>query len=230
MGIPEQRLQRVDGGRRHGAAHIALVVHAHVHHPAHGGVGEIRPVAGAAQNTAPGGGGRPLGGGTPLAAVGQRHPVLPLGGTVVGGGHDPRRSHRAPLQQHGRKRQSLSHGGAGGVQSAYAEGLVAQGEGAGGALVQQVACQHQIHVSRRHAAALQGMAQRPLLEDGLRLLPTGLSAEGVHLDLVKITAQRSLTLQLAADAAPRQHADAAGKRHRPPDSVHFHLVHLTFFR
>jgi len=69
-------------------------------------------------------------------------------------------------------------------------------------LVQQVARQHQIHVLRPHAAPLQRVAQRPLLENGFRLFPAGLSAEGVRLDLVKIAAQRALPLQLAADAAP----------------------------
>ena len=45
-------------------------------------------------------------------------------------------------------------------------------------------------------------AERTLLENGFRLFPAGLSAEGVRLDLVKIAAQRALSLQLAADAAP----------------------------
>ena len=86
-GIPEQGLQRVDGRRGHGPAHVALVVDAHVHHPAHGGVGKIRPVAAAAQNAAARGGSRPLGGGAPLGAVGEWHAVLPLGGAVMRGGH-----------------------------------------------------------------------------------------------------------------------------------------------
>ena len=223
-GVPEQGLQRVDGRRSHGPAHVALVVDAHVHHPAHGGVGEIGPVAGSAQDAAAGGGSRPLGGGAPLGAVGQGHAVLPLGGAVVRGGHGRRHVGRAPLQQHGRQRKPLAHGGTGGVQAAHAEGLVAQGEIAGGALVEQIPRQHQIHVLRLHTAPLQSVGQRPLLENGLRLLPTGLAAEGIRLDLVKIGAQRALALQLAADAAPGQHADAAGKGHRPPGSMHFHFA------
>ena len=65
-GIPKESLQRIDGSGRHGAAHIALVINAHIHYPAHSGVREVGPVTAAPQYAAAGGSGRPLGGGTPL--------------------------------------------------------------------------------------------------------------------------------------------------------------------
>ena len=205
-GVPEQGGQGVVGGGSHGRAHVGRVRNAQIHDAAPGGVGDIRALGLGAYHAAAGGGGRPLGRGRPLAAVGHRGAVLPLGGAEVGGGLGGGDAGEAAGHRHGRQRQTLAHGGAGAVYPVKRDGEVPQGEGGPDVLVQQVAGKDAVHVPRRQAAFLQGAAQGHGLHLRFPLLPCLLAEEGVIVRDVEIRAQRALTLQPSGHAGPAHHA------------------------
>ena len=178
-GSGKVRPQGVVGGGGHGAPHVVGIGDAPVHDAAAGDVGDIGAVPLSAQNTAAGGSGRPLGGGGALAAVGDRHPVLALGGAVVGGGHGGGQPGEAPVNEQRRQRQALSHGGAGAVQPVEGDMEAPQAEGGADALVQQVPSQHVVQFTGGEATLFQRPAQDPLLHGGFSLFPCLFPKEGI---------------------------------------------------
>ena len=214
--LPEQGRQGVIGGGGHGSPHVVHVGDAHVHDLPAGHMGDIRPVPLVPQDAAPGGGGGPLGRGSPLAAVGHRHAVLPLGSAVVGAGHAGRRPGVTAGEQQAPQGQALPHGGAGPVQAEKRNLKVPQSEGGADALVQQVPGQDVVQFRRGQPALFQGPGQGLLLHGGLRLLPGVLSEEGIRAQQVKMPRQGAVGLEFSADVGVGHHAGGPQQGHRLP--------------
>ena len=212
--LPEQGGQGVAGGGGHGGPPVVHVGDALVHDPPAGNVGDIRAVPLVRQDAAAGGGGGPLGRGGPLAAVGHRHAVLPLGGAKMGAGHAGRHPGVAAGDQQAAQGQTLPHGGAGPVQAKKRDVEAPQAKGGADALVQQIPGQDVIQVLGHQPALFQGPLQHPLLHGGLRLLPGVLSEKGVRAQLVKVLRQGTVSLELAADVGVGHHAGGLRQPHR----------------
>ena len=162
------------------------------------------------------GGSSPLGGGGPLAAVGHRHAVLPLGGAVVGAGHAGRRPGVAAGDQQAPQGQALPHGGAGPVQAEKRNLEIPQAEGGADALVQQVPGQDVVQFRRGQPALFQGPGQGLLLHGGLGLLPGVLPEEGIRAQQVKMPRQGAVGLEFSADVGIGHHAGGPQQSHRLP--------------
>jgi len=167
-------------------------------------MGDIGAGTFAAQNGAAGGGGGPLGGGGSLIAVWNGHPVLPLGGTEVRGGEGGGPVGVPPINQQGRKRKTLTHGGAGTVQAVEGDVEVPQTEGGADALIQQITRQNIIQLGGRQMGLVQCPLQYPLLHGGFSLFPSFFAEKWVTAQLVEIGGQRAGTFQLAADVGKGQ--------------------------
>ena len=169
-------------------------------------MGDIRSLRLGPQNAAPRRRGRPLGSRRTLAAVGQRHPILPLRRAEVGGGLGRGDAGEAAGHRHGCQRQALTHGGAGAVHPVEGDVEVPQGEGGADVLVQEIAGKDAVHVLRRQTALSQGAAQGQGLHLRLPLLPCLFAEEGVVIRDVNGAAQRALTLQPSGYTGPAHHA------------------------
>ena len=90
VGVVEVGSDCVEGGRRHGAAHVRRVADPQICDGAHGGGGDLHSSAAALYQGGTASCDGPLGGGGALTAVAQRKAVLPLGGCKVGRGHGHR--------------------------------------------------------------------------------------------------------------------------------------------
>ena len=205
-GVAEQGGQSIVGGGGHGRAHVGRIRDAQIHDAAAGGVGDIGSRGLGAHHAAARSGGRPLGGGGTLAAVGHGGAVLPLGGAEMGGGLGRGDAGEAAGHRHGRQRQALAHGGAGAVHPVEGDVEVPQGEGGADVLVQEIAGKDAVHVLRRQTALLQGTAQGQGLHLRLPLLPCLFAEEGVVIRDVNGAAQRALTLQPSGHTGPAHHA------------------------
>ena len=188
-------------------------------------MGHVGPLALLLQDGAAGGGGRPLGRGGPLAAVGHRHTVLPLGGAEVGGGHGRRPAGKAAVNKQRRQGQGLPHGGAGAVQPVEGNAEVPQAEGGAHALVQKVSRQNIVQVSGLEARLIQSAAQSPLLHGGLRFFPGRLSEKGILAQLVKAAAKGALALEFPADAGAGADGGGMGQGHGP--AAHTLQIHIA---
>ena len=212
-GVPEEGGKGVVGCRGHGGAHVVGVRNALVHDPAAGDVGDVGAGAVAAQDGAASRSGRPLGGGRPLAAVGHRHPVLPLGGAEVGGGQGGGPVGVAAVDQQGRQAQALSHGGAGTVEPVEGHPEVPQAEGGADTLVQQISGQDIVQVLRRQLRLLQRSLKDRLLHGGLCFLPGLFPEEGVVADLVKKVRQGALALEFPPNIGKGEDGGGMGQGH-----------------
>ena len=74
----------VIGGGGHSSPHVVGIGDALIHDFSAGDVGDIRPRPLGGEKGTAGGGGGPLGGRGALIAIGDRHPVLSLGGAEMG--------------------------------------------------------------------------------------------------------------------------------------------------
>ena len=220
-GVTEEGGEGVVGGGGHGGAHVVGIGDSLVHDAAAGDVGDIGSGALPVQEGAAGGGGGPLGGGGALVAVGHRHPVLPLGGAVVGGGDGGAAAGKPAVDQHGRQGQGLPHGGAGAVEAEEGDAEVPQAEGGADALVQQVPGQDIVQVLRFQFRFLQGLPQHRLLHGGLRLLPGLLPEEGVGLQPVEVVRQGALAFKFSPDVGEGQHGGGMGQGHGPAAQAFF---------
>ena len=163
-------------GGRHGRAHVVDIADAEVDDLSTGDVRDIRPVALRTEDAAARCGGRPLGGRGTLAAIGDGHAVLALGGAVVRAGLRGGKPRKAPVDEQARERQPLAHRGARAVEPVERDAELAQAEGRPDALVEQVAREDIVQILRRKPALLQRALKRAALHGGLALLP-GLAAE-----------------------------------------------------
>lgn len=168
------------------------------------------------QNTAAGGGGRPLGGRRALVAVEHRHPVLPLRRAEMGAGDGGSQPSKAAVNEQRRQGQALPHGGAGAVQPVKRNFEIPQTEGRADALVQQIPRQHIIQILRPQTALFHGLLQGKLLHGGLSLLPAFLPEVGVLIQLVEIGGQGSSGLLLAPNVGKGHHAHRLLQAHGLP--------------
>ena len=204
-GVAEEGAQGVQRRGRHGGAHVVGVGDALVHDAPPGDMGDAGPRSLPGQQRASGGSGGPLGGGVALAAVGQRHAVLPLGAAEVGGGEGG-----GPVQKPGgyhqrRQGKSFAHGGTGAVQAVQGDGHVPQGKGGADALVQQVPAEDAVQVLRPEGGLFQCCGQHGGLHGGFGLL-VGLFAEiGVGLQPVEKSVQRAAGFVLSAEIGAGRH-------------------------
>ena len=145
----------VIGGGGHGSPHVVGIGDTLIHNFPAGDVSDIRPRPLGGEKGAAGGGGGPLGGRGALAAIGDWHPVLPLGGAEVGTGLGGDGFRKAAVNEQRRQRQCLAHGGAGSVQAEKGDAQFPQTEGGTDALVQQVPRQYIVHIARLQPRLLQ---------------------------------------------------------------------------
>ena len=123
----------------------------------------------------------------------------------MGGGHGRRPHPEAAVQQHGRQRQTLRHGGAGPVQPEKGHVLSPDGKAGADALIEQVPCQQIVQGGHADAGLVQGSGQSQLLHGALRLLPAPLPEGVVLADVVKGGGQGTLPLLLTNHAGAADH-------------------------
>ena len=121
--------------RRHGGTHVVGVIDSLIHDFSAGDMGDIRPAAVGGDNGTAGSCGGPLCRWGALAAVGDRHPVLPLGSAEMGGCHGCGVLGEAAVNEHSCHGKAFAHGGAGTIQSVEGKVGVPQREGRANALV-----------------------------------------------------------------------------------------------
>ena len=172
-----------------------------------------------------------MGGGGALVAVGHRHPVLPLSGAEMAGGHGRQPLGESPRNEQGPQGQGFPHGGAGPVEPVKGDVEIPQAEGRADALVEQVPRQHVVQLSRREAPLLQRPAEGDLLHRALRLLPGLLSEKAVLAEIVKISGQGTFPLLLAAHGGVGEDDRRFFQGHRlPPQSFLHGLASKTELR
>ena len=227
-GVPEHCLQGVEGRRCHGRAHVGHVRHTQIHDASPGHMGDIRSLRLGPQNAAPRRRGRPLGSRRTLAAVGQRHPILPLRRAEVGGGLRRRHTDRAGGHGHSGQRQCLPHSRAGPIYPVEGNIEIPQAKRSPNVLVQQIPGEGAVHVLRRQPALLQGQTQGIRLHLCLALFPGLFPTEGVRPHSVEAAAQRPLALQLSRHRRKADHSRRLQKpAGLPAQALHIHDTHLA---
>ena len=195
----------------HGGTHVIGVSHAPVHDFAAGDMGDIGAGTVIGQNGAAGGGGGPLGGGSPLAAIGHRHPVLPLGGAEVGAGKGGGPAGKAAVDEQRRQGQGFSHGGAGAVEAVEGDAKVPEPKGGTNALVQQVSGQDIIQIGGFQPGPVQRPLKNFLLHGGLAFFPGLFPEKGIIGKFVEISGQRAVSLLPSADVGKGQDRGRMGQ-------------------
>lgn len=194
-----------DGGkcrRGHGGPHVVGIGHAQIGDCADGAALDSGAGAGGADQCRAGAGYRPLGSGSPLPAVAQGEPVLPLRGGKMGGGLGHHLIRKTAAHHHGSDEQTLRHGGAGTVKPQMGDAGIAQAEGGADALVQKIPGQDQVEILLFHSGLFSQFFQRHLLHFFLCLFPGLLAEIRVLRCDVKCVGQRTLRLLLACHAGP----------------------------
>ena len=157
------RLQRIDGGRGHGSAHIVGVLDAVILNFSDGRGLNARPVAAFSHDAAAGASHGPLGCRRALAAVAEREAVLPLRRGKMRRGMRCRRVRKARIDERRRQKQRFGHGRARAVKPQKRDRRAARRERRGNALVQQISREQHINVLIAHAELPLRRVQRQLL-------------------------------------------------------------------
>ena len=185
-------------GRCHGCAHVVDILDVIVLHPAKGRGGNAHPLPCRAQQTAPGGGSRPLGGRGAHRAVTQWGAELTLCRAEMTGSHRQQVLRRAAAAQCRAQRQRLGHGAARAEQPRKGHAQFPQRVAGGGALRLQISRQRKVHLLCGQASLLQAEPRRPQLQLLFGGFPAALSQPIVGGQFVKARCQRALALFFAA--------------------------------
>ena len=149
----------------------------------------------------------------------------------MGGGHGGRQGAEPPVQQHGRQREGLGHGGAGPIQAEKGDVGPPDGKSGADALVEQVPGQDIIQTGGGLSRLLQGGGQGQTLHGALGLLPAGLAEGVIRADLVKGGGQRPLALFFSHHAGKAGDGRRARQSHgllAPSFAVHAFRLQMLF--
>lgn len=216
IGIAQKVGDRCTGRRGHGCAHIVGVLDAQILDAAKEHLLDARAAARLADHRRTGRGGRPLGGGRPLATVLERiAELLFRGGKVRRRGRD-RIVGGAAVREHGRHRQGEGHGGARAVQPGKGDVQLPQAKGGGDALVEQVAGKDHVDLRRGERRLGQRADDRLTHEGALRLFPGGLAHGGIGKNVIELLTQRPLALLFTHDGGAPGDNRAGGQRQDIP--------------
>ena len=198
MGVGKILQQRSGGCRCHGCAHVVDILNVIVLHPPKGGGGNAHPLPCRAQQTAPGGGSRPLGGRGAHRAVTQWGAELTLCRAEMTGGHRQQVLRRPAAAQRRAQRQRLRHGAARPEQPCKGHAQFPQRVAGGSALRLQVPCQRKVYPLSGQRRLLQAAPRCPQLQLLFGGFPAALSQPVVGGQFVKARRQRALALFFAA--------------------------------
>ena len=198
MGVPQVVQQGRAGGGGHGRAHVVDVPDLIVLHPPEGHGPDADPLPGGAQQTGPGGGGRPLGGRGADGSIAQRGAELAFSGAEMAGCHgqqavsQPGRAERSP------KPQRFGHGAAGPEQPRIGDAQRPHGVIGGRALGLQVSGQSQTDLFLSGLCFFQAEPRRPQLQLGLGGFPAGLAEPVVGAQCIEARRKGAFPLFFAA--------------------------------
>ena len=144
---------------------------------------------------------RPLGGGSPLSAVGFREAELPFRGAEMRGRERRVERSHAVVRKDRCERKAFCHSRARAVQSDEPCAVVAHTVRRACALVQQVTREYEADVAFRDIPAYQRLFKCVLLETALRFLPCVFSERGILAHIVEAASERSRALHSAHSRA-----------------------------
>ena len=218
--VPEEGAQGLVSALGHGGTHVGAVGDTGVIDAARSGGSDAHRGGTAVQHHGAGGGGGPLGGGRPLAAVFQRIAVLALRRAEVRGGQTQRPLGKPAGYQRGAQDQALRHGGAGAVQAEIGHAHAPHGITGGDALVQKVSPQSAVQPGGGQARLVQRRFTGDLHHAAFGLLP-GLFAEAVFPgNIVKAAAQGAFALLGAHGGGPGLHPHRGLEKQRIAHPAH----------